>query len=336
MKKRLLRLLGKAAQYMSLNRLIQVSGRSFILPVYHLSSDEPAPHIRHIYPIRDTRLFEADLDFFLKYYQPVSLGEVGEMIAQDKPFSGPSFYLSFDDGLREIYDFVAPILKQKGVPATFFINSAFVDNQALFYRYKASLLVDHFMSKNWSEATQKKVFSILDDTDIPGGLMKVTYQNQQVLDDVAAIAGYDFEHFLQMYRPYLTSEQIQSLIEDGFTIGGHSVDHPEYRFIPLAEQLSQTQQSVDALAKKFAMPLRNFAFPFTDFGVGREFFQQIDRNDMVDLSFGCAGIKTDIFPWHLQRLPMEGDLRSAEAIVKTEYLYFLLKKGFGKNYIRRS
>jgi hypothetical protein len=35
-----------------------------------------------------------------------------------------------------------PILRRKGVPATVFVNSDFVDNQDLFFRFKAALIID--------------------------------------------------------------------------------------------------------------------------------------------------------------------------------------------------
>jgi len=60
-----------------------------------------------------------------------------------QPLTRQSFFLSFDDGLREPLDIIAPILKQKGVPATFFVNTATLDNLEMLYRHKASLLVDH-------------------------------------------------------------------------------------------------------------------------------------------------------------------------------------------------
>ncbi|MCB0840868.1 MAG: polysaccharide deacetylase family protein [Bacteroidetes bacterium] len=339
MKKGLLKFSGLFSRYISLDKLKKISGQYLISPVYHLSCDYCPPHIKHIYPVRDTNTFKADLDFFLTHYYPLSLEDVSQLTKSTNQLSQPSFYLSFDDGLREIYDVVAPILKEKGIPATFFINSAFVDNKQLFYRYKASLLVEQLQTNNWSVAVTKQITELLARKGIMGnpskGLMMVSYQDQEVLDQIAVVVNYDFDQFLHQYQPYLTREQIQSLLDDGFTIGAHSVDHPEYRFISLEEQLCQTRESIDWLQKQFSMPFRSFAFPFTDFGVKKLFFDRISEEDMLDISFGCAGLKTDIYPWHLQRLPMEGDLRDAETIVKTEYLYFWVKEVFGKNKIHR-
>ncbi len=45
------------------------------LPFYHTVSDENLPHILN-YPYRNVAQFEKELDFFLKYFKPVSLEEL--------------------------------------------------------------------------------------------------------------------------------------------------------------------------------------------------------------------------------------------------------------------
>ena len=145
-----------------------------------------------------------------------------------------------------------------------------------------------------------------------------------------------FEAFLKEYRPYMSSEQIRSLIGQGFSIGAHSCSHPYYADLSLAEQLSQTLDCIDLLKKDFVVKQKLFAFPFTDDGVSKDFFEAIFENGKVDFSFGGAGIKKDIHPRQFQRVPMEGWNASAEQILKSEYLYYLLRASLGKNTIVRS
>ena len=142
------------------------------------------------------------------------------------------------------------------------------------------------------------------------------------------------------YKPYLSSDQIRELQGSGFEFGAHSIDHPEYRFLPMEEQLRQTGLSLQDLKARFGLKHRFFAFPFTDYGVSKAFFdiafgEQADEG-ILDLGFGAAGIKDDIHPRNLQRVPMEGTQLSAHRIVAAEYLYFLLKAPLGKNRIRRN
>jgi peptidoglycan/xylan/chitin deacetylase (PgdA/CDA1 family) len=224
--------------------------------------------------------------------------------------------------LREFYDPIAPMLLRKGIPAICFLNSGFLDNKDLFFRYKASLLID-FLPKLPGYTAEK--------------LLSVRYENRTELDALATSIGFDFNEFLHQHQPYLQSSQVESLIEKGFHFGAHSVDHPEYQYLDLTEQLRQTTRSTETISNKFGLGYRLFSFPFTDYGVSRKFFEIVlEEKKIADFTFGCAGLKTDVMPRHLQRIPMEANNLSAEAALRREFLYFWLKMPFGKNRIRRT
>ncbi|NUO01588.1 MAG: polysaccharide deacetylase family protein [Saprospiraceae bacterium] len=317
------------------------SGQRFIVPVYHAVADENPEHIRHLYPVKTVREFTADLDFLLKTYQPIRLADL-ELLLNEGIFPKTNaFLLTFDDGLREFFDLIAPLLLQKGIPAICFLNSDFIDNRGLFFRYKASLLIGTFERKK-EQASNPLVTQWLRQyaagaKNIRSALLSVSYQHQGALDELAAVIDFDFSDYLTRQQPYLNSGQVASLQKQGFFFGAHSCDHPEYRFLSLEEQIRQTRESVADVCERFALPYRTFAFPFTDYGVSKAFFQNLyGQAPVLDLSFGCAGLKKDSFPRHIQRIPFEtGDL-SAKEILNNEYLYFLLKALAGKNRIRRT
>lgn len=309
--------------------------------MYHLVCNEAPPHIKHLYQTRNEKLFREDLDYLLRYFEPLTFEALNATVLEEKSLRKPGFFLTFDDGLREIYDVVAPILKEKGIPATFFLNSAFHDNKALFYRYQVSVLIEKLQQKTVSEATKKRVAQtllenqLLKPGDLKNSLLAINFNSRDVLPNLAEILEVDFEEYLQTQKPYLTTAQTEELIKQGFYLGAHSHTHPEYRTVPLNEQLNQTFKSVDFLTEKFNLPYRWFAFPFTDEGVSRQFFEAIYKENNVQLSFGSAGLKHDSFPQHLQRFPIEGTLQSAEELIKTEYVYYLAKAPLGKNKITR-
>jgi peptidoglycan/xylan/chitin deacetylase (PgdA/CDA1 family) len=296
------------------------------------------PHIKHLYKVRTSKEFIKDLDFLLKHYKPISIDDYLESLKNKKPLPGNCFLLSFDDGLREFHDVAAPILRQKGIPAICFLNSAFIDNKDIFYRYKASLLIDRLPQtrdqesvKNWFQKNE------LPFTDDYRGLLQVTYNNRDLLDELSEKAGVVFDEFLLKQRPYLDSSQISSLIHEGFAFGSHSIDHPEYRFLEETEQIRQTAESLRVITETFGIRERLFCFPFTDSGVKRSFFDQVFNpiQPIADLTFGGAGLKNDSISRNIQRIPFEGTSLTARQILGTEYLYYMIKAIFGKNIIRR-
>ena len=253
-------------QMLPLNGLIRVTGKKIIFPFYHLISDEEVPHIKHLYKVRTSKEFIKDLDFLLNHYNPISINDYLESLKNEKPLPGNCFLLSFDDGLREFHDVAAPILRQKGIPAVCFLNSAFIDNKDLFYRYKASVLIDRLSQAKDQEVIKgwflKNGLPFAADYH---GLLQVTYKNRHLLDELAEKAGVDFGDYLQKQRPYLDSAQISSLILEGFAFGSHSIDHPEYRFMEETEQIRQTTESLRIIAETFRDQGKIVLFPLYRF-----------------------------------------------------------------------
>ncbi|MCX6245529.1 MAG: polysaccharide deacetylase family protein [Bacteroidetes bacterium] len=319
--------------------LKQITRQKTIFPFYHLISDEEVPHVKFLYRIRNTKEFIADLDLFLKHYKPIGVAEVLDSYKADRPLPENSFLLSFDDGLREFNDVVAPILLQKGIPATCFLNSGFVDNRDLFYRYKASLLIGRLKETGIQTEPVRTWFRDhhLSENTHDYGLLTISYSNRYLLDELAVLLDYDFGEYLRKNHPYLDFAQIQTLIRQGFTFGAHSIDHPEFRFLPENEQIRQTSQSILDIKEKFGLYYKLFSFPFTDFGIQTSFFDRIfdPAEPFADLTFGGAGLKRDSVRKNIQRIPFEEGSLNAKQILATEYAYYMIKSIFGKNLIRR-
>ncbi|RKD92674.1 polysaccharide deacetylase family protein [Mangrovibacterium diazotrophicum] len=290
------------------------SGKStpVLLPFYHLVTDESLA-FRSNYDYPSVAQFEADLDFLLKHFKPLSLGDLlkgGDL--------SHSFHLSFDDGLKECYEIVAPILKRKGVPATFFINPSFVDNKDLFHRYKASEIIATLKARNIQISLQR------------------TYADLASLDEMAEEIGLNWESWLEEKKPYMSMEQVKSLVADGFTVGSHSMDHPEFELLDEETQLEEIRESMDWVNRKLKPEIKAFAFPFTDVGVSDAVFEACRDEGIFDISFGTAGIKREHFPFHFQRLPMESKIElSTKKRLKEAYMAYRLKRVLGKHYARR-
>ena len=289
-------------------------------PFYHVVSNEKLPHILN-YNYRNKEQFDKELDFYLQYFKPVSLAE----LVSKKKWDEKIFHLSFDDGLKECAEIIAPILLKKGVPATFFVNPGFVDNQQLFHKYKASLIL-----RMLKEVPDLNLEKILKEQNLQGEqILKASILQVNILDEAAAVLGINFKDFLEKQKPYLTTEQIFELKSQGFSIGAHSFNHPEFWKITEDEQLDEVKKSMDWLIEKVNPEIRAFSFPFTDSGVSLKVLKALKSENICDVTFGTAGIKYDQSEHHFQRYPVEqpGDFRQN---LKAELVYFALRKLIGK------
>jgi len=314
--------------------LTKLSNQNFILPFYHAVSDSEMPHIRHLYPVKGIKAFESDLDDLLKHFKPIDYLEFRTLKAKGEEPAKPSFLLSFDDGLSEFHNVIAPILLRKGIPAICFLNSAFIDNKDLFFRYKASLLI-HQCAK-YPELYKKLFSKFGKEYEEPHDLLNINYKNKTILDEMAGHIGFSFDEFLKRDKPYLDSEQIHTLINKGFHFGAHSIDHPNYQFIDESEQLRQTVESVENICNRFKLKYKAFSFPFTDHNVSLSFFKQLKEVGIVENTFGCAGQKRDDIDNNFQRIPFELNKLTGKQILKSELLYAIVKETLGKNRITRT
>ncbi len=269
----------------------KLSGSQPLLPYHHVVSDDHLKHIIHIYPYKNVRQFTTDLDHLLYHLKPVSVEQVVDHFHYGKKISSGGFLFSFDDGFREVYDVIAPILKRKGVPAVFFINPAFLDNKELFYRNKISLIIDALLAKKDSPVLEKvnEIPELRSDNLYAAvqKLLTVTQLEKHLLDILAKKLDISFEEYLNKQKPYMTMQQVSELAASGFTIGSHSWDHPYYKLLDLDAQKKQTIDSAEFVRRTFHPHVNVFSFPHSDAEISQDFFDQMKKEyPAIDLYFG--------------------------------------------------
>jgi peptidoglycan/xylan/chitin deacetylase (PgdA/CDA1 family) len=297
--------------------LIKLTDKQHIFPFYHTVSDEEPLHIKHLYPVKTVQQFERDLDFFLKHFKAADFPKI---LREEKP----AFHLSFDDGLRECAEIIAPILLKKGIPATFFLNTDFIDNKGLFYKYKISLLIEKIKHKA-SHTQIQSVKELLSTRNPIKKLLQLSHKNNELIEKTAEITDTDFSDYLKTNKPYMDAEQIKTLVRQGFKIGSHGRSHPLFSHISLDEQKQQIGESMNFIKNNFDIHEKLFAFPFTDSGVSQALFDFLRENHITDYTFGTAGIKNDTERTHIQRIATERN-RKAATCIKAEMLGYFIKK----------
>jgi len=191
-------------------------------------SDYHLPHIRHLYRYRRIQEFEHDLDEMLKWFEPVSFEEYLKSEGNGKR----RMVLSFDDGLAECHEIIAPLLLRKGIPAVFFLNNHFIDNRGLFFRYKASLIIDEILSDCKSKEKASE-FLVIPKEQVVKAIRMVNFSQQALLDELARKVEVDFVDYMREDPVYLNSQQVEELVKWGFEIGGHSPDHSDFSSLTL-------------------------------------------------------------------------------------------------------
>ncbi|HEY0272315.1 MAG TPA: polysaccharide deacetylase family protein [Chitinophaga sp.] len=320
-----------------------------LLPYHNLVSNEEVPHIRHLYGYKTVQGFERDLDYLLRHFQPVGIPALLQAVKSGTPLPDNTFLLTFDDGLREVSSIIAPILLRKGVPAAFFLNPAYLDNHRLFYKFKISLAIDALLQRAPGPALRTALAGLLaplapekppvaEVPDLVAALRRITYRNQSLAEEAGKLLELDFADYATRQAPVMRMEEVGQLVQQGFAIGGHSMDHPYYRELTPEQQLQQTLDSVNLLQERFALNYRLFAFPHTDAGVPRSFFDTLlgGATPSLDLVFGTANQRKDIYPGILHRFNAERPQWDMAGMLKGVMAYNTWRNWQGKNALQRS
>jgi hypothetical protein len=93
--------------------------------------------------------------------------------------------------------------------------------------------------------------------------------------------------------------------------------------------VNQVSESIADIQKRFGVETRYFSFPFTTKGIPVSALDQILETRTASVLFGTSGLKKIDRPGLYQRIPMEEYEISAHGALRTEYLYYLLKRPFG-------
>jgi len=310
-----------------------------VVAYYHIVSDKDVPHVKHLYRFRNVAQFEQDLEAFLKVYEPIGLLDLLNSVTTGKRLPRRAFLLTFDDGFRELMEVVAPMLIRKGIPATFFLATAFLDNKEMALHNELSVLIDHINSlpeKQKSQINESLSKRQLTGESVSEKLLSITYQRKHLVPQIAKSIECDLSGYLRRNRPYLTSDEVRKLIAQGFTMGAHSVDHPLYSALTLKEQLQQTSDSMSFVRQKFGLKYSTFSFPHGDSNVGAEFFKEVYTREILDISFGSAGMLKEAFPRHFQRLSPENSSMPVDSVLRRHYARSLYKKVLRRQVINRT
>lgn len=302
--------------------------------VYHTVFDTSPDHFSNLYKVRGKRGFEDDLDAILNVYAPLSFAEFmsGGMTKSSRR---PVCLLTFDDNNRELYDTIAPMLERKGVPAIFFVCSAFLNNSSWFFEDQCGLI--NFKVRGNESANQRFIKYLKKEKIDWQKLVAGRLPQPRILNAIGSLLEIDWESELSDRKPYLTDDNIHSLLRRGFAIGAHGIDHRVFSSLSVADQIKQVAESVTAIQSKFNIPYRAFAFPYGDFGITKRTLLELRDTGLVDFVFGTRGlIEDELSPFVLQRLWCENREQPLSQFIARHLASIVYGKFRGYTAVRRN
>jgi len=308
---------------------------SLICPVYHTTWQQAPPWWNNRYRVRSLPELQADLECLLRLAPPVSLQDLLDW-QQGRRGRPRGWFLSFDDGYQQMASEIAPLLKNMGIPATFFLCSSLIDNRAVFFEDLAGLISLRLQALSPDLKAAGEQICAAAGTTLETAL-QARVADFAVLNQLADLVDLDVNDWLLTTQPYLTSSHVRQLMADGFSIGAHSVDHPLFCQIEPEAAIQQTLVSLDWLVNQFALPYRVFAFPYGEFRLSRVLLQRLQSAANVHIMFGTRGIiRDELEPLLMQRMLAEEPTGNIRHCLTEQLNLQLQRRWSGRDLVKRT
>jgi peptidoglycan/xylan/chitin deacetylase (PgdA/CDA1 family) len=257
-----------------------------ILVMYHYVRDVEATDHPGIAAC-SMRDFEGQLEYLLRHHEAVDPAAVVEAMRSGSALPENGFLLTFDDGVRDHWDNVLPVLDRHGVKGIFApIGLPYLEgkipfvqkNQFVRGRLGEDGLPDVYLEAAAELAPELDVAAMLEGTG-PGEYRRGTEKylrfkyavnrlipfelSQRVLDRLfAEHVSPDEQGFIK--ELYLSVDEIVELDRAGHAIAGHSISHPSLPRLSEADQEREISESLAWLGGLLGSPLAWFNYPYGD------------------------------------------------------------------------
>jgi peptidoglycan/xylan/chitin deacetylase (PgdA/CDA1 family) len=240
-------------------RLTRLAPGGLRVVLYHHLADAGHVLVDRMGIATPTALFEAHVRRLSRDYDIVGLDDVlsGRLPRR-------ALLITFDDGYRSVLDVGGPILRRLGLPAVFFVSSAFLATAALPLENLLCLLE----ARIGLEALEKAITGTQTQGGTFDGLLGVVgrleYARRQRLGpELAARFGIDQAAERRRARLFLDADELSRLADFEIEVGNHTRSHLFCRTI-VDEEVAQHElvEHKHDLEGWTGRPVRAFSYPY--------------------------------------------------------------------------
>lgn len=239
--------------------------------------NEPYPSIFGVTP----RQFSDTLDELGRFLQFLSIQDLKNIIDGKQKMPEKSAVITFDDGFREQYEIAWPILKKKGIPAIFFVNTKPIDEKIITNTHKIHIIRAHTPPERFQKVLsnilrEKNIKMHFPDIDVAKKVYKydepqiarlkyfLNYSLDYLQRNVVineSFSQLDFHETQISTDLYMTKEMTKDLAEQGM-LGTHGHTHRPLGLIPDEEAITDFKDSLNRLNRWTGQKIEALSYPF--------------------------------------------------------------------------
>lgn len=212
--------------------------------------------------------FREQMRLMSRRFRPMTCADVAAIIDAGKPMPANAVVVTFDDGYDDNYRFAFPILRELGIPATFFVSTGHIDN-GLPYAYDWLAHMIYVATAATLDVPELELRVALPDSRegrrvVAADLLdRIKWLDGSVQGAIIARLERDWSMPRTPHpdcRPMIWS-QLREMHAAGMEIGSHGIHHRMLARLPREEMIEEVRGSSAALARELGAPPKSISYP---------------------------------------------------------------------------
>ncbi|CAN5839829.1 polysaccharide deacetylase family protein [soil metagenome] len=240
-----------------------------VLCYHRIGDPEADPFYRPIFSATPEN-FRSQIQHLRDRFRVLRLDEVIEHVEIGRAIDEPCALITFDDGYRDNVDQAWPILSDLGVPATFFLPTAFLESPRLFWWDRVAFLIHQSTLETLSLKLPRPMSFPLRSMDRETVIFEVVHailKEDRVkettflahLEERTEVNGDESSFGRDLFMDF---EAARKLSNSGMDIGSHSHTHPRLAQLDEESQRRELFESRAILERELGRQVEAIAYPF--------------------------------------------------------------------------
>jgi peptidoglycan/xylan/chitin deacetylase (PgdA/CDA1 family) len=235
------------------------ASRAPVVVVYHDLSGVSSPLTAGLGVTTQPEVFRRHVRYFAQNFDLITAADLAAGTLPPRPL-----LITFDDVYRSVIDVAAPILREAGAPAIWFLNPQSVDAE--------TIPLDNLLSWAAAEFGLAAVAELLGAKGHTGHgisflianyLPRLHYrQVSEIRLSLCTMLGVSEQAFRRESKLFVTAAEIPTLREYGIDVGNHSLSHRFFRGLTPDELTLEIAQSRDMLERISGQRVSQLAVPY--------------------------------------------------------------------------
>jgi len=223
---------------------------------------ETRPSVTHL--IDD---FKREVQFLKSFFNIVSLDEVVTTLQSGKSFTKPTVVITIDDGYRDNYELLFPVLKEHQIPVIIFLSTGVIGTNAKnwYDRLANVILKTPKVSASIGDNNGNKRIALRSIKEKRRAYERIVEQLKDVTidrrDQYLKLIAKDLGEINDNKTLMLNWDDVRMMRDAHISFGAHTHTHPILTQMPLEAAKRDILDSKKKIESELGMEVKHFAYP---------------------------------------------------------------------------